>query len=205
MKLISIHIGKSESFVGNGKEHRSAIDKKAVLSAQVEKLGLLGDVQVAKKHHGGPDQAVYAYAQSDYDWWMAEFSLETHGGSFGENLVIDAFDTNDIYVGDRFTIGDVILEVSAPRIPCNTLADRFDRKSLIKEFREAVRPGIYFRVIEEGEIFPDCEVEYVRGMYDISVNDFFNFYYAEKTVEEIQRYLAAPIDLRSRTAFQNKL
>ncbi len=205
MKLLSIHIGKSKTFTAKGKEFRSGIEKNPVLSATVGELGLLGDVQVDKKYHGGPDQAVYAYAQSDYDWWLTEHSLETKGGCFGENLVIDAFDANEVYVGDHFTIGEVVLEVTDPRIPCSTLSGYFKRSTLMREFREAVRPGMYFRVIKGGELFPGTEVEHTRGNYDISMSAFFNFNYAKKTAEELQRYLDAPISVRSREDFQKQL
>ena len=43
-----------------------------------------------------------------------------------------------------------MLEITAPRIPCNTLAARMGDPGFVKRFLAAERPGLYCRVIRPG-------------------------------------------------------
>ena len=56
--------------------------------------GLVGDQIFDIEHHGGDDQAVYAYAREDYDWWQARLSRRLANGLFGENLTTEGVDVN---------------------------------------------------------------------------------------------------------------
>ena len=48
----------------------TAIDKRPIEGpVKVHKLGVHGDVQASRLHHGGEDQAIYAYSQEDADYW----------------------------------------------------------------------------------------------------------------------------------------
>ena len=84
-------------------------------------VGLAGDRVYDVRNHGGPDQAVYAYAREDLDFWEAELGRPLPNGVFGENLTTEGIDVNEALIGERWKIGpDLILETSAPRIPCGT-------------------------------------------------------------------------------------
>ena len=84
--------------------------------------GIAGDVVCDLRVHGGPDQAVYAYAREDLDRWAAELGRDLPGGVFGENLTTSGLDVTGARIGERWRIGgEVLLEVSAPRIPCRDL------------------------------------------------------------------------------------
>ncbi len=138
MVLVSVNVGPSRP-LGN---RRSGIDKRPVQGeVQVGPEGLQGDVQVNKKHHGGPDQALYAYHLEDYEWWSTELGQDLSPGLFGENLTCKGLP--EIMVGDRYRIGQVLMEVTAPRIPCNTLATRMGDPTFVKTFTQARRPGFY--------------------------------------------------------------
>ena len=116
-------------------------------------VGLAGDRVYDVRNHGGPDQAVYAYAREDLDFWVAELGRPLPNGVFGENLTTEGADVNDALIGERWRIGpDVILEASCPRIPCGTFQGWLLQAGWIKRFTLAARPGPYFRVIEPGEI-----------------------------------------------------
>ena len=119
-------------------------------AVKVTKLGLEGDVIVDKKHHGGPDQAVYVYGAADYEWWSKELGREIAPGTFGENLTIGELESAQFNIGDYLYVGEVTLQVTAPRIPCGTFATRMDDPQWVKRFRHAERPGLYCRVIQEG-------------------------------------------------------
>jgi MOSC domain-containing protein YiiM len=115
-------------------------------------VGLTGDRVYDLKHHGGTDQAVYAYAREDLDTWAAELGRPLASGAFGENLTTEGIDVSGARIGERWRIGDVLLEVSCPRIPCGTFQGWLDEKGWIKRFTAAALPGAYLRVIEPGEL-----------------------------------------------------
>jgi MOSC domain-containing protein YiiM len=116
-------------------------------------VGLAGDRVYDVKHHGGTDQAVYAYAREDLDSWAAELGRALPNGVFGENLTTAGVPVNDALIGERWRIGrDLVLEVSCPRIPCGTFQGWLERDGWIKRFTQAALPGTYLRVISPGPV-----------------------------------------------------
>ncbi|HEV3383058.1 MAG TPA: MOSC domain-containing protein [Trebonia sp.] len=116
-------------------------------------VGLAGDRVYDVKHHGGPDQAVYAYAREDLDEWQAELGTPLGNGCFGENLTTEGIDVSGALIGERWRIGPaLVLEVCCPRIPCGTFQGWLARDGWIKRFTGAATPGAYLRVIEPGEV-----------------------------------------------------
>jgi len=122
----------------------------------VSRLGLAGDTICDTVNHGGPDQAVYAYAEEDADWWRAELGTELsfplRAGSFGENLTVRGVAVTDAVIGERWQIGGVVLQVCVPRIPCSTFAGFWQVDRLVRRFTEAGNCGAYLRVLHEGEL-----------------------------------------------------
>ncbi len=97
--------------------HKTAIDKRPVPGpVEIGPLGLAGDDQIDRKHHGGRGKAVYAYADEDAAWWAAELEREIEPGLFGENLRTAGIDVTGAEIGERWAIGpEVLLEVTMPR------------------------------------------------------------------------------------------
>ena len=162
-------------------------------------VGLAGDRVYDVHHHGGPDQAVYAYAGEDLDMWAVELDRPLAPGVFGENLTTIGLDVNGALIGERWRIGsEVILEVCQPRIPCRTFAGWLKETGWVKRFTQAARPGAYLRVIQAGEIRAGDPVDIVhRPDHDVSIEVVFR----AKTLEPelLPRLLAAdalPRDLR---------
>ncbi|MEO5886253.1 MAG: MOSC domain-containing protein [Anaerolineales bacterium] len=176
-------------------------------SVKVTKLGLEGDVIVSKKHHGGPDQAIYIYGAADYAWWAQELGKEISPGTFGENLTISELCSTLFNVGDMLHIADVSLQVSAPRIPCKTFAARMEDPQWVKKIRYAERPGLYCRVLNEGFVRAGDAVSVERFTGEtVSILDMFrNYYYKNKSEETLLRYLNAPIAIRDRSSFEEQL
>lgn len=141
----------------------SAIDKRPVPGrVAVQRLGLDGDVQVNKKFHGGEAQALYAYAQEDADWWAAELDRDLPAGSFGENLRTTGLDLTGAVLGERWRIGTVLAEVTAPRTPCAKLQAHWGVPRLIKRFTEHGASGAYLRVLETGDVGAGDRIEVVE-------------------------------------------
>ncbi|MBO0594230.1 MOSC domain-containing protein [Nesterenkonia sp. E16_7] len=132
----------------------SGIDKRPVSGpVKVRTLGLHGDVQADRKHHGGTEKAVYAYAAEDAAWWATELGRDLPSGSFGENLRLSGIDLDGAHPGERWQIGDqVVLEATVPRIPCATFGRWLDQPGWVKRFIAAGRPGTYFKVITPGTV-----------------------------------------------------
>jgi MOSC domain-containing protein YiiM len=132
---------------------RTGIDKRPVDGAvRTGADVLVGDTICDKRHHGGPDQAVYAYAREDAAWWAATLGREVPCGAFGENFSTSGLDLTNAVIGERWAIGTAVFEVSSPRIPCRTLAGFWDLPHLIKQFTAAGRPGAYLRIWQAGEV-----------------------------------------------------
>lgn len=146
-----------------GRGSRTGIRKQPVGGPVLcDAQGLVGDAIGNHKHHGGPDQAVYLYSAEDYAWWSATLGRSCHPGLFGENLTIDQW-WEAPRIGDRVHFGDVILEITAPRIPCSTLATRMENARFTHDFARADRPGAYARVIQPGALDAGRRGELVRG------------------------------------------
>ncbi|MCW2712554.1 MAG: hypothetical protein JWP24_2748 [Marmoricola sp.] len=156
-QVISVNVGvpREATWAGIG---RTSIDKQALSGAvPVTCLGLEGDQVSDTKHHGGIDQAVYAFAREDLDWWGQELGREIRDGQFGENLTTRGIDVNESEVGERWRIGTVTLEVAMVRTPCNDFKNwqrlnGYDDRAWVKRFATQGRPGPYLRVIQEGEL-----------------------------------------------------
>lgn len=134
-------------------------------------VGLAGDRVFDVAHHGGADQAVYAYAREDLDTWERVLGRTLPDGVFGENLTTVGVDLTGSLIGERWRIGtDVVLEISCPRIPCGTFQGWLERDGWIKEFTRAARPGAYLRVITAGEIAAgDSIVVEHRPDHDVTI------------------------------------
>lgn len=174
---------------------------------QVTSTGLGDDAICDAANHGGVDQAVYIFGTTDYVWWSKLLERELEPGTFGENLTISALESARFCVGDRLLIGSVILEVTAPRIPCVTLAARMGDPSFVKRFREAERPGLYCRVIREGSVRAGDQVivERCDGETITAIEMFRDFYASDRSEATLRRHLAAPIAVRARVEKEAQL
>lgn len=116
--------------------------------------GLVGDIIGNHTVHGGDDQAVYAYAREDLDAWETLLQRKLTNGTFGENITTLGAEVNGALIGERWQVGGdgLVLEVSAPRIPCRTFAAAMGERGWIKTFTRAAKPGAYLRVLSPGRI-----------------------------------------------------
>ncbi|UBV43848.1 MOSC domain-containing protein [Deinococcus taeanensis] len=155
--LTAVCVGQPAALSVGTRETVTGIDKRAVpLRVPVTPAGLDGDHVLNRQYHGGPDQAVYAYTVPDYACWADYFGALPVPGTFGENLVLSGLDSAALRVGDRLTVhgpdGNVTLEVTAPRIPCATLAARLQDDTFVRRFAQGRRPGAYLRVLTSGTL-----------------------------------------------------
>lgn len=153
----------------------TAIDKRPVVGrVKARMLGLYADVQADRVHHGGPDQAVYAYAQEDAEHWAHELGREISPGLFGENLRTAGVDVSTAVVGERWRVGSAVLEVTQPRTPCSTFQRRMGEERWVRRFTAANRTGAYLRVAEAGDIGAGDTVDVVHvPEHGVRIADWF--------------------------------
>ncbi len=154
---------------------RTAIDKRPVPGpVEVGPLGLAGDTQIDRKYHGGKGKAVYAYADEDAAWWSGQLEREIPPGLFGENLRTSGIDVTGAEIGERWAIGaEVLVEVTMPRTPCRTFAERLGEKGWVRRFTQVNRPGAYLRVIQTGAVRAGDEVRVAfKPGHGVTIGDF---------------------------------
>jgi len=129
------------------KSGRSGIDKRPVAGpVWLAVDGVVGDTICDTDNHGGPEQAVYAYASEDLDFWTDQLQRTVEPGNVGENLTLAGIDCSHAVVGERWQVGDAVLRVTGPRIPCRVFAGFLDVPDLVRRFFTAGRPGAYLAV-----------------------------------------------------------
>lgn len=208
MQVLSINIGRAHPIATAKSSGVTGIYKlPATGPVAVTSLGLAGDAVCDTENHGGVDQAVYIYGEPDYAWWSAELEQALSPGTFGENITLSDLESTRLSIGDRLYFAEVVLEVTAPRIPCVTLAARMADPTFVKRFRHAERPGVYCRVIREGTIAPGepVRLEPHPGATITVLEMFRDFYAADWTESRLRRHLAAPIAVRDRVDLEARL
>jgi MOSC domain-containing protein YiiM len=192
-RVLSLNVGTPRE-IGRqqGEPVVSAIGKRSVEGrVRVEGVNVAGDDQADRTVHGGPDQALYAYASEDAAWWAQTLERDVPPGIFGENLTTSGVDCSNALIGERWQIGGVLLEVSSARIPCAKLGRAFGDPLMLKRFGQASRPGAYLRIVEEGELGAGDPVEIVsRPNHEITVRFLADAILLDRTL--LPRLLEAP-------------
>ncbi|MCB9693685.1 MAG: MOSC domain-containing protein [Alphaproteobacteria bacterium] len=198
-RVTAVAVGRAGTVSHAGISMETGIDKRAVDTVFVGRLGVADDAVLDVAHHGGPDQAVYVYTDEDAAWWAETLGRPVPPGLFGENVRLEGL--SGFAIGDVLELGDVRIQVTAPRIPCSTLAARMQDAGFVKRFVEAGRPGFYARVLAEGTLAPGVSaVRTSRGELPLEV--VYDAWYARPVGGELlARILASPVAHRTREAF----
>lgn len=161
--------------------------------------GLVGDQIFDVEHHGGDDQAVYAYAREDYDWWEAELDRVLPGGVFGENLTTVGVDVNHAVIGETWLIGDSLeLQPTFGRVPCATFQAKMAEPQWVKTFTRENRPGAYLRVVRPGKVQAGDPVSVIhRPAHGVTIAAAFRAYLTEpESLSTLAETEGLPDDLR---------
>ena len=199
-RLDSVNIGrprpnphKESGWTGIGKQPTLEAVKVRAPGPKTSGLGsgLVGDFIGDGKHHGGDSQAVYAFQREDLDEWERRLERELPSGFFGENLTTAGLEINDARIGERWRVGsEVVLQVTAPRIPCATFRGWMGEKGWAKTFTAAGRPGAYLSVIEAGTIRTGDPIEVIHQPdHQVSIGLVFRATTTERNL--LPRLLAA--------------
>jgi len=192
-RIISVNTGKVAELAIGGKPAWTAIGKWPVAGpVQASPLGLAGDETGDTASHGGGDQALYAYAREDLDFWTERLGRELRDGQFGENLTTVAMDVTGALLGETWRLGgSVLVQVTAPRIPCVTFQAWLDEPQWVRRFAAAGRPGAYLRVLQPGTVAAGDPVEVVsRPAEAVTIAESMAAYYGDQ--ELMRRVLRVP-------------
>ena len=138
-----------------GKGGATGIDKRPLPGpVVVERGGVVGDRSYAA-NHGGEHQAIYAYDRAEAQRWAAELGREIPPGTFGENFAVGGMPVTDAVIGERWLVGrdpGVLLEVTAPRTPCQLFEAWMGEPRWFKRFTAQGDVGVYLRVLRPGTV-----------------------------------------------------
>lgn len=189
-KVISLNVGLPRTVYFRGQAVTTGIFKEPIKGRiKLRRLNLDGDKQADLTVHGGPDKAVYAYPAEHYDYWKKRLpNMKLPWGMFGENFTTEGLLEDQVNIGDVFRIGSSEVVATQPRMPCYKLGVKFGRMDIVKQFMESKLPGIYFRVLKEGEVGPGDEIELIsRDANNVTVRDLVQLVTSEGDMATIRR------------------
>jgi MOSC domain-containing protein YiiM len=204
MEIVSVNVSIPKVIKRDGHEILTGIFKSAVQGPViVRKLNLDGDQQADLKVHGGVYKAVYAYPAEHYPFWGSVYpQRELPWGMFGENLTTVGMNESSMCIGDQVRIGTAMLQVTQPRVPCFKLAAKFDDDEIIDTFFASGRSGMYFSVVQEGQLQAGDKIDVVhRDPARFSIQEALRLYTKEPGQETLERALrteSLPPGLRRR-------
>ena len=192
MRIESILVGKPVPVPYRGKQTKTAIFKEPVKGpVLLRTLNLEGDEQADLRVHGGPDKALYAYGVDAYQQWKeVRPDDEFPPGAMGDNLALSTLPEDQMYIGATYRLGQAVVQVSQPRFPCFKLGIKFEDHSIIKQFMQTGRPGVYFRVLQEGEIAVGDTLELISQEKTlVSVLELFQLKKSKPTAARVKQIL----------------
>jgi len=196
-RIVSVNVGTPRPIQGPKGRVLTSIFKSPVEGRiALRGYNLDGDRQSDRKVHGGPYKAVYLYPVEHYSYWSEQFpGMHLPFGAFGENLTTEGLFEESVHIGDQFRFGSSVLQASQPRMPCFKLALRFNRDDMVKRFWISGRSGIYFSVVEEGDLGRGDRIEQVAAHPEqVSVADVVRLYKRESSDPELfERLLRTPL------------
>lgn len=190
MKIVSVNIGKPKIIEWRGKKVQTGIYKYSVNgSIYLGSEDVKGDNVIDRRYHGGVDKACYSYSADHYKYWQKYYpDLEMLWGMFGENLTVDRLHESEINIGDTFKIGKVVIQTTQPRQPCFKLGVRFGTQKIIRQFIDSGFPGIYFRVLQKGEVKTGDEIVLIDKKNSLSIQKVFELIYTSDFEEEKENF-----------------
>lgn len=136
----------------------TGIKKSAVAEVLLTKQGFMHDDVADKKHHGGPDRAVCLYPIEHYEKWEKEFGKPLPKSAFGENRTVRGMLEQDVCIGDVYTVGEAVIEITQGRVPCSTIDKYTSASSLMKRLVQTGYTGYLARVLQEGVVRADDRI-----------------------------------------------
>jgi len=129
------------------------VPKYPIDHALVGVQGIAGDDHDDHEHHGGPNRALCIYSIERIRLLRSE-GHPVQPGTMGENITLEGLDSAELKPGDRLSVGQIEIEVTAYTTPCNTIRDSFIDGGFTRILQDR-HPGdsrLYARVVRGGSI-----------------------------------------------------
>ncbi|RXK03069.1 hypothetical protein CRV02_02820 [Arcobacter sp. CECT 8989] len=194
-KIKEIYVGSERELKNKNKTYKTSYRKLPITGSQyVNKEGLEEDNQSDKSCHGGEQRALCVFTQGSYDFFKQKHNIELPTCALGENITLLNCDDKDICLGDRFSCGKAIFEVSQPRQPCWIISSILGIKNLTALIVKEGRSGFYLRVIKEGKISKNDVFTLISRKYENLNIEHINkcYYNAKQNQENIKEILEVP-------------
>jgi MOSC domain-containing protein YiiM len=168
---------------------KAAVDGPVALTAD----GLAGDAQADRHHHGGPDQALLAYAVEHYPAWDARLRRRLTRPSFGENLAVGGRREEDVRIGELWRVGGALLRVVQPRVPCHKPAALTGEPRMTAWMGRFGATGYYLAVVEAAPLEAGPFEVVATPRDGVSVAELNRLRYQDRAdVAGLERALDAP-------------
>ncbi|SFS43383.1 MOSC domain-containing protein YiiM [Paenibacillus sp. 453mf] len=152
-RVVSLNVGSKVKMMNGSKEIYSAIFKSPTAEQLfLSRTGFHGDEQADLVNHGGADKAVCVFNHQAYAVYEDLLGRALDPGAFGENVTVSGFGETDVYIGDTFQLGEAVVQISQPRVPCFKLGLKHQHKELPLHFQTTGLTGYYYRVLTEGNV-----------------------------------------------------
>ncbi|MGC5325025.1 MOSC domain-containing protein [Brevibacillus sp. SYSU BS000544] len=170
-KIISLNVGLPQLLTYEGGEILTGITKAPVQGPIfLSSLNFDGDAQADLQFHGGVDKAICVYPHEHYPYWEQNLNRALGFAAFGENLTVSGLLEKDVCIGDKFQLGEAVVQVSQPRQPCHKLAKKYNVSDLPVRVQDTMFTGYYFRVLQEGNVTTDSDIRLLeRDPHGITV------------------------------------
>ncbi|MFN0108232.1 MAG: MOSC domain-containing protein [Blastocatellia bacterium] len=170
MQIISIQVGLPQTHtdktgIGSADSVWTTAYSKQPVSGAVwfGKTELAGDGHANMQNHGGPEKAGCIYPVENYEFWRQEAGLlELAVGAFAENFTTEGLIEDQVCVGDTYSFGEVVVQVSQPRGPCWKVCRWLGVSDLATKMEQTGRTGWYVRVLKEGNIEAGARIELIE-------------------------------------------
>lgn len=203
ISILSLNIlGSPELLVAEHQKEVTAFCKRPLKEDTIElgMTGFAGDIVADKIHHGGNDKAICCYNADHFQKWKDELGFQLEPAAFGENLTLSGVNAGErnVYIGDRYQLGEAIVEVSEPRGPCYKIGIRYNYKQFPVHLQETGFTGFYLRTIKTGTVrLSDKLIHIYSHPEKISVMDVNHVRYHDS---ENRDWLQRLINLQELTA-----
>jgi MOSC domain-containing protein YiiM len=194
-EVLSVQVGRAGVLPWRGREVVSAIVKTDMGRARVAlgRDGLAGDEPGGRRLHGGPDKAVCCYPSEHLPEWSALLHRELPHGAFGENLTLRGLTEQAVHIGDTYTLGSSVVQVSQPRGPCFKIAARWGARMLPNQLAQGLKAGFYLRVLEPGDVGAGDLMSLVDRASAVTVAEVLRVSYRDRHDEAaVQAVVAVP-------------
>jgi len=117
------------------------VPKRPLLFGEITPDGVVGDRHAHPHIHGGPRQAVLLITSEGIDE-LKTAGFPLYPGAMGENITTKGLDRRTVRLGQRYRLGQVIVEITKLRQPCEQLSP----------YGEGIQKAVYDAEVKAGNI-----------------------------------------------------